>query len=316
MLPGAQTDLCLTCHDSRTKADRAVTSGVLAPGARPLLLGTTLAQPFTHPLSDGTFSRREPDVVTCTSCHSPHRRSSPTAGVRKVSTRDPNRLEFELCGSCHDGPGLATEGPLAIGRLLDPDNRSYHPVEGPAAESSASVRPGLSGREIDCTDCHGNSDPAGSKGPHGSPIQFILRENYLMTNGNEESLSSYALCYGCHDRDQVLDSLAFPLHRKHVAEERASCSACHDAHGSVENRALVHIGEDSFATGVTPSIQAGVLLFLSTGPGAGECYLTCHGRDHAPEVYGGAPPGGSLTPERSPLPGARAKPLQPLGPRP
>jgi predicted CXXCH cytochrome family protein len=297
MLPGPQSELCLSCHDSQAKVDRAVARGALAPGARPPLLGTTLAQPFRHPLTEGAFSHREDGAVTCTSCHSPHRGSpghgvaSAQPGERKVSTRNPARMEYELCESCHGGSGLAPESALDVSRLLNPDNRSYHPVEGPSVNGSVSVRRDLSGQQINCTDCHGNSDPAGAQGPHGSAYRFILRANYVTVDGSAESLKAYALCYSCHDRSRVLDSVAFPLHRKHIVEERASCSSCHNPHGSVENQALIHFGEGDVIAGVAPSARTGRLGFVSTGPGSGECYLTCHGRDHAPEAYGGVLPG-------------------------
>jgi len=65
-----------------------------------------------------------------------------------------------------------------------------------------------------------------------------------------------------------------------------SCATCHSGHGSVGNRALSRFGEETLIAGVTPSLRTGRLAFVSSGPGSGECYLTCHGRDHAPETYG------------------------------
>ena len=52
------------------------------------------------------------------------------------------------------------------------------------------------------------------------------------------------------------------------------------------NRALIRFGEETLIAGVAPSARTGRLAFVSTGAGAGTCYLTCHGRDHAPESYG------------------------------
>jgi hypothetical protein len=214
---------------------------------------------------------------------------SASATVRKLSTRDPSRLEYELCESCHGGKEQLAESRLGVSRLLNPDNRSYHPVEAPAVDDSPSLRPERSGQEVNCTDCHGN-DRTEPRGPHGSAFRYILRADYVTVDGNAESLATYALCYECHERDKVLGSPAFPQHRMHIVDERASCATCHDPHGSVENPALIHFGEDTAAAGVSPSIQAGSLAFVSTGPGSGECYLTCHGRDHAPEIYGGVLP--------------------------
>jgi hypothetical protein len=72
-------------------------------------------------------------------------------------------------------------------------------------------------------------------------------------------------------------------------EERATCASCHDPHGSVDNRALIRFGEETYLGGAGPSLSTGRLAFVSAGPGSGTCYLTCHGVDHAATGYG---PGG------------------------
>ena len=293
MLPGPQTQVCLTCHDSQTRLEQRVVRGDVARGSTSIFLSSVLSGPFVHPLSDQAFSRREPGVVTCVSCHSPHRGLPPRAGesrasgLRKTSPRDPGRFEFELCESCHGGEGLNSQSPMNISRLLNPNSRSYHPVKNPSPDPSPSVSPALAGREINCTDCHGNSDPSGAKGPHGSAVRFILRSEYTTVDGVLESPRTYALCYDCHDRDRVLDSTAFPLHRLHVVDERTSCATCHSPHGSIKNRALIRFGEETLPTGVSPSILTRQLAFVSAGPGSGSCHLTCHGSDHAPKSYGG-----------------------------
>ncbi len=75
-------------------------------------------------------------------------------------------------------------------------------------------------------------------------------------------------------------------HATHVGVRRAACRNCHDGHGSVSNRALIHIGQKESLQQVLPSLSTRRLEFVSDRPGIGECYLTCHGVDHAPKSYG------------------------------
>lgn len=291
MLSDPQRRLCLTCHGSRADLDRAVREGRISAAARPPLLASVLAEPNAHPLSASAFSEHEPGAVACTSCHSPHRGirdrdPGVASGRRRLSPKDPRRAEYELCETCHGSRGRTTQSLSDISRVLDPSNRSYHPVQAPAREVSPSVLPALSGREINCTDCHGNGDSRGARGPHGSREPFLLRAGYATLDGSGESASTYALCYGCHRREAVLQGSAFPGHKRHVTELKGSCATCHDAHGSVANRALIRFGEDTAISGVAPSAKAGRLAFVSNGPGAGQCFVTCHGFDHGPENYG------------------------------
>ncbi|MCP4657915.1 MAG: hypothetical protein GY856_21110 [bacterium] len=296
MLPTYQKEVCLSCHDSRARFDYQVIRGIVAGTASPAFLAAVLSKPSVHPLSAYALSRNESQAVTCCSCHSPHR-SMPEPesvgafpGRRKLSPRDPNRFEFQLCESCHGSAGVVTRSLTDISRLFNANSRSYHPVEAPVTEPSPSIIGALSGAEINCTDCHGNNNPSGARGPHGSDVGYILRFNYTMVDGAAESVSTYALCYMCHDRKLLLEVPPFPEHGTHIVDERASCATCHNPHGSVENRALIRFGEETFlgAGAVAPS-GSGRLGFESAGPGSGACYLTCHGRDHDPESYGGQP---------------------------
>jgi len=292
MLPAVQKGLCLTCHGTKGSLDQMVAGGAVSVDARPPLLATTLGLPSVHPIDNGVFSASDRLAVTCSSCHSPHRsmpadRQGPRpAGRRLPSPRDPNEAEFELCESCHGNGGATTQSRTDISRLFDPNNRSYHPVEAPARESSPSVLSPLSGREINCTDCHGNDDPAGRRGPHGSRVAPLLGFRYVKSDDAAESPDTYALCYDCHDRNRLLSGSLFPEHGEHITDVKASCSTCHNPHGSVPHRALIRFGEDTTSTGVSVSSSTGRLDFVSEEPGSGSCWLSCHGVDHGPKSYG------------------------------
>ncbi len=281
MLGASQKEVCLTCHGTAAQVDSLIARDVLAAGVRPTLMSSVFAKPFTHSLSERSFSRREAGT-TCTSCHSPHRSMPPRPprGIRRPSPRNPNVFEYELCLNCHGdrGPGLVN-----IGRLFEPHNRSYHPVQVPSAGTSPSVLPELDGRAVNCTDCHGNSDRPGPRGPHGSDLRHLLRYRYTTVDGSAGSGDAYALCYSCHRSKELLSQRSlFPLHQLHVVDQRTACATCHDPHGSVINRGLIRYQ----ATGTVAPSASGLLLFSSTSPGRGKCYLTCHGRNHDPETYG------------------------------
>ncbi len=291
MLPEPVDAVCLRCHGTLGDRNRMIRAELLAGDAAPPSLSLVLAQPYTHPLDPSASSADAAATASCTSCHAPHRGSQGAgdqpAGTPKRSPRNPNRFEYELCEGCHGSAGATTRSVTDISRLFYPGNPSYHPVEAPAAGNSPSVIESLEGGQINCTDCHGNADPAGPRGPHGSPVQYILRRGYLTTDG-PESEEAYALCYACHDRGKVLQSAAFPEHGEHIEKVGTSCATCHNPHGSVINRALIRFGEETIISGVAPSPSTGRLAFESTGPGSGACYLICHGRDHGPATYGSA----------------------------
>jgi predicted CXXCH cytochrome family protein len=298
MLPESQAGVCLRCHDNQASLDALIAQGIVSPDARPTLMSVTLNSPSVHPLTDKATTRHSPGSVTCTSCHLPHRSLVETgrtpgapefSGARKPSLRNPTKFEYQLCGECHgtgDRVQESQENIIDNNRLLSATNRSFHPVEAPARERSQSVRQNLSGKLLNCTDCHGNSDPNGPRGPHGSSVPYLLRHNYTTGDGADESESTYALCYRCHNRQEVLNSSIFPEHGLHIVELKASCASCHSAHGSVANRSLVRFGEETLIGSVSASMAMDRLEFVSDAPGSGACFLTCHGEDHDPAAYG------------------------------
>ncbi|MFN7915647.1 MAG: cytochrome c3 family protein [Vicinamibacterales bacterium] len=234
-----------------------------------------------------------------------------TSSLVQPSGSPPSVNEYEICFKCH---GDSANMPQANGQPAPPyPNRvaqtfnkrvqfdttavSYHPIEAAAkATASPSLKaPWTLTSIMSCTDCHdndtgpnGSTPGTGPSGPHGSSFKHLLAGRYDMDNSNTtESAAAYALCYKCHDRTIVLGPTSFKEHNRHVLNENASCSICHDPHGvsaaqgtTLNNAHLVNFDKRF----VTPS-SSGLLKWEQTSPGRGRCYLTCHGDNHNPESY-------------------------------
>lgn len=253
--------------------------------------------------------------VTCNNCHEPHTMMagglpgapliSPklgridginVAGATVVTAQ----YQYEVCFKCHGDqnavqPTITRQVVQNNTRLqFAPSAVSYHPVTAAGKNTFVpSLRPGLNTASlIYCTDCH-NSDSAmvgGSEagGPHGSNNMPLLKLRYDTTDGAAESASAYALCYSCHDRSSILNDDSFTAHRLHIVDSRTPCSVCHDAHGissaqgtPQRNSRLINFD----ATVVTPDPVTGRMEFRTLGSGAGQCFLSCHGKDHSPISY-------------------------------
>ncbi len=256
-----------------------------------------------------------PNEATCNDCHEPHTmRAMATPapgvpgnfgridGVTAAGVATPTaRFGYEVCFKCH-GDRAAT-APRVSRRITQSNTRlqfsptavSFHPVEAAGRNSDVpSLRPGYTTASvIGCDDCH-NSDTgakaggAGPNGVHGSREPGLLVARYETTDHTSESAAAYALCYRCHERSSILADQSFRRHRKHVSGEQAPCSTCHDGHGissaqgTVVNNAHL-INFDTSIVGPDPVTRR--LEYISKGPRAGTCYLTCHGKRHSPLSY-------------------------------
>jgi predicted CXXCH cytochrome family protein len=292
---GQEHRVCLDCHD-RSVAGSDIESDFISPSAHPVDVSDWSHDPREVA---NTMSRH----VSCVDCHNPHKTNSVpasapraqgllrgTAGINQggvaVSSVD---FEYEVCFKCHGVRDQAT--PLRVVRAdndrnarseLDQGNPSHHAVTAIGRNSTMSgFEPGYSVSSINyCTDCHD---------AHGSQFSPMLKYSYEMNDVTPESFLSYELCYTCHNRGFLINDMAntFP-HRIHVQGQNAPCAVCHDAHGSRQNEHLINFMrvDPSGNVVVSESISTGRLEYVS-GPGAGtgECYLACHGVDHAPLSY-------------------------------
>lgn len=326
-LAAERSDLCLICHSEKGKGDilniPAVTKGRMQRYVARTDILSELSKPFTHPIlkTSGLHSRREvlpeknprtPRHSACIDCHDYHQVSRKNrlgplkvigaAGESKKfkDVRDmipgESVSEYELCFNCHaDSENL----PLNQSNkrvAFSPNNPSYHPV---IAEGKNTVVPSLKSpyaarrkkasdvSTIKCTDCHGNNDEKGPKGPHGSMYPYILVRNFSINDGLPENAFQYALCYMCHERDSILRNDSFKYHSVHImgnpntGSRGTSCFTCHNSHGSADNKFLISFNRDI----VYANISTGQLRFVSTGTFTGECYLSCHGVSHNPKKY-------------------------------
>lgn len=269
--------------------------------------------PYTNihdPNETGPVQNRH---VECVDCHNPHMvhessASAPDAngfirGVPGVDTQgnpvSSIQYEYELCFKCHadspDKPG--TNIPRDIDQTnvrleFDLSNPSFHPVEGPGQNSNVPslIAPLTESSIIYCTDCHASSGAQAARGPHGSIYFHLLKYNYENDDYTQESYQAYELCYQCHDRNTITNSMGSfgrKVHRRHIVNEDTPCSVCHDSHGisssqgnSTNNSHLIN-----FQVSIVGRSSSGRMEFIDEGSQSGSCYLNCHGEDHDPKRY-------------------------------
>ena len=331
------SDTCLRCHN-----------GATPPPPQGPNIAADLTKLSIHDTSSAiNLADPFPANVNCADCHGPHTMTNTLAVAPNVPGRFGQvsgvnaaggvvaaaQFEYQVCFKCHaDKSAVAPRITRTIVQTnlrlkVDQAAISFHPIESAGRNPNVpSLRPGLTvGSMIYCNDCHNSEtgQKAGGSGPngvHGSGNAPLLVAGYNTTDGTAESDAAYALCYRCHDRTKILsESGPFPLHKKHVQEEKTPCSVCHDPHGissaqgtTQKNSHLINFD----TTVVLPSQRTGRLEYNSTGPNSGTCFLNCHGEEHngPPEfVY---PEGRSVAPMAKPAVMPPAFRLPPAAPRP
>jgi predicted CXXCH cytochrome family protein len=293
-----EEDNCADCHNGNVAS--ADVMAVMEQASAHRVADTTMVH---DPVEPAIIETRH---VECADCHDPHAtrservRGDVPANVRGVSIAGGEVGEasrnYEICLRCH---GDSPDQPIArTQRQLDQtnmrlkiqlDNPSFHPIAGNGRNSDVPslITPMTESTVIGCIDCHNSNSAAsaggaGPEGPHGSVFEPILVRNYLTLDNTPESASNYALCYGCHSRDSILNDESFSEHDKHIRGEDTPCNACHDPHGisntqgtDTNNSHLIN-----FDTRIVSPNSNGDLFFVDEGNRAGSCSLSCHGEDH------------------------------------
>jgi predicted CXXCH cytochrome family protein len=301
-----EEDNCLVCHNGN------VASKNIEPEFTKVSIHAVQDTTGVHDAAENFQFGSVPTHVECADCHNPHQANgdaSPGApavsganrGVTGIDTAgqqvpDAQSL-YQICFKCHADNSVITSYDITrqIDQLntrleLDPGNPSYHPVTatGVNPDVPSLIAPLTTNSMITCTDCHNNDDPGGPGGPHGSIFKPLLAQNYETLDYTTESSFNYALCYKCHSRNSILNDQSFKDHKKHIEGKDTPCSACHDPHGisqtqgnSTNNSNLINFD----LTIVFPDGETGRLEFEDLGRFSGQCFLTCHGKNHGPKDY-------------------------------
>jgi len=293
MLVESKEDLCFNCHGIVKKgvkgeATTDIYSIILKRSNHPII------QTTRYHIVGENLPEKSPAIprhVSCFDCHNPHlsTKDKPLAGVNGYSGRGARvrnvQYEYEVCYKCHsDNANLPAEA-SNIAIKLDPGNASYHPIETIGKNRNVpSLERNLSTLSIiTCSDCHGNDDKGGPKGPHGSNYEFILNDNYSRESAPESAIT-YELCYKCHRRNSILADESFNAHKKHVLYSNVSCYACHDPHGSRDYENLIN-----FDIRVVSPNSIGELNYIKFIPERPRCLLSCHieGATYEHKITGG-----------------------------
>jgi predicted CXXCH cytochrome family protein len=280
MLDSPKDELCFKCHGP---AGRGAATGpridiysvILKRSNHPVL------QTSQYHVPGETLPERSPSTprhVSCYDCHNVHAltKDKPLKGVRGYSGKGAKvtdvQREYQVCYVCHSDSANLPVNSTNMAREFDAGNRSFHPVEAVGRNRSVpSLKTPLSTASIiNCSDCHGNDDKTGPKGPHGSTYQGMLSE-YYTTDSGPESLRSYELCYKCHNRNSILNDDSFKSHKRHVVYGNVPCFACHDSHGSRDYEHLI-----KFDQRVVLPNSLGQLSYMKLVPGKPRCFLNCH----------------------------------------
>ncbi len=294
MLSTSKDVFCFRCHGESLSREQLRQDGLIASDVFLQDIRREFDKPYRHPIEitgrhvyGETLPETDPSMprhAECVDCHHHHyvTEENKHLGLRGTNVQgqqvQPISNEYELCFNCHSYSANLPSDQTNKATLFDISNPSYHPVVGQGKNNNVSslLSPLTPASMIKCTDCHGNDDVFGPKGPHGSNYERLLKKKFVSTDGASSS-DQYELCFSCHASASILSD---EIHSRHVSGVGASCRTCHNPHGSMQYTHLIDLNNIS----ISPS-SGFALQFNDLGDRAGECYLSCHGRDHNPGIY-------------------------------
>lgn len=291
------TDTCIKCHAGLNGASQ---------GANIAADLNKISRHDTHSPVDQPG--HIPGNITCSDCHEPHTMKT---GIATAPNIQPNlgeisginssgsaitrsQYQFEVCFKCHGdqasvAPAISRQIVQNNARLeFSPSAISYHPVEAAGKNTTKvpSLKPGLTTASIIyCSDCHSSdtgktAGGSGASGPHGSNNGPLLLARYDTADFTSESASAYALCYRCHDRNQILANTSFPDHSRHIVDQRTPCSACHDSHGISSAQGTANRNAHLINFDISIVQPDPVSHKIEYNAASSTCTLMCHNHDH------------------------------------
>jgi len=295
-----EEDNCIICHNGNV-ARKDISAEFNKVSWHPIY-----SYSGVHDAMENALTASSNRHVECVDCHNAHAVSDVAAGAVPGSLKNIKGVnaqglsveginyEYELCFRCHADSNFAAKKYVSrqfaednVRLEFSPSNKSFHPIEniGVNPDVPSLISPNTTSSIIKCGDCHNNNTGPGNggsgpRGPHGSNFSPILERNLSFADNRSESLSTYALCYKCHDQNSILQDRSFSRHHLHITDERAPCTACHDSHGVKNTTHLINFDRNIVSTN-----SSGQLSFTDNGRFHGSCSLNCHGKQHNNESY-------------------------------
>lgn len=305
---------CVDCHNPHGSAT--------APGSSKTNNGWTLSG-----------SMRLVSVVSASFPADPSVEPTYTFVARGTDTN----YEYELCLKCHSSFTTLTSNDgwapskwyLDFGRLINPNNTSFHPITAAGKNTSTALSNSLAGDAGDtfhyfttyttssviaCSACHGVT--GGGTHATGNPgiLAYRYRAENLKASDDPYDAAEFKLCFTCHSDVpfQRVDSTYtnFSEHYGHSVTYKgtgtaggtvnddgngngvALCSECHwNTHSSGQSDPAQTLSGDRLVQ-FAPNVQPfnGKIEYITrNGSAPGSCTLVCHGYTHNATAYGPLP---------------------------